>query len=64
MGNSVYEYYPYRLLETYIFIDENYKMLENTGKDILNQTNTSEKEYLMKKVDEIIEKSLKLTDFD
>lgn len=64
MGNSVYEYYPYRLLETYIFIDENYKILENTGKIILKEKNISKKEYLMKKVDKIIEKSLKLTDFN
>ncbi len=28
MGNSIYEYYPYRLLETYIFLDENYKTNE------------------------------------
>ena len=64
MGNSVYEYYPYRLLETYIFIDENYKILENTGKNILKEKNISKKENLMKKVDKIIEKSLKLTNFD
>ena len=64
MGNSVYEYYPYRLLETYIFIDENYKIIENMGKLILNEKNKSEKEQIMKKIDKTIEKSLKLTDFN
>lgn len=64
MGNSVYEYYPYRVLETYIFIDESYEMLEKMGKLVLNEKNTSKKEKLMKKIDEILEKSLDLTEFD
>lgn len=63
LGNSVYEYYPYRLLEAYIFVDENYKMIENIGKRIIKEGNKRKKDILIKKVDEILENSLELTKF-
>lgn len=63
MGNSIYEYYPYRLLETYIFIDDSYKEIENLGKKILLEENESNIQILMNKIDIILEKSLNITDF-
>ncbi|MEG0250042.1 MAG: N-6 DNA methylase [Peptostreptococcus sp.] len=63
MGNSIYEYYPYRLLETYILLDESYEEIESLGKRILLEENEGNVQNLMNKIDLILEKSLNVTDF-
>lgn len=63
MGNSIYEYYPYMLLQTYIFIDENYNDIEDMGKRLLTEQNKAERENILKKIDKTILDSLKITKF-
>lgn len=59
MGNEVYEYYPYLLLETKVFVDEHYEDIENLGKKIVLEENMDKRNKLMQEVNFLINRCLK-----
>lgn len=59
MGNEVYEYYPYLLLETKVFVDEYYEDIEMLGKKIVAEENVDKRNELIQEVDFLINRCLK-----
>lgn len=54
MGKGIVEYYPYSLNRACIFIDENYKDIENLSKKILSSSDENEKKHLQEQLDALI----------
>lgn len=54
MGKDIVEYYPYLVLDTWIFIDDNYEEIEQLSIKIINENILENRKYLQEKLDKLI----------